>query len=55
MFPPAVKSPVEGLNVNLVEDVFKVDSVPLVPEVKLTYLVAFVDVSSVIVIVPPVP
>jgi hypothetical protein len=55
ILPPAVKSPVLGLNVNLVDDVFNVDKEPLVADVKLTYLVALVDVSSVIVIELPVP
>jgi hypothetical protein len=42
-----VRVPVEGLKVNLVEDTFCAVTEPEVASVKVRYLVAFVEVSSV--------
>ena len=47
--PPTVRSPVDGLNVNFVDETFSVDIEPLVALVNVTYLVEFVVVSSVMV------
>lgn len=48
----AVNNPVDGLNVNLVDETFSVVNEPEVNEVNVRYLVAFVVVSSDTVILP---
>ena len=45
----AVKDPIDGLKVNLVLDTFSVEILPEVALVNVGYLVALVDVSSLIV------